>query len=135
MEWAGVISGAVAAVVAVIALLLGRRDRGADRLEAVERRLTRVETQMEPFWAAVQADLIKILHHPHPEWADMDALLDKLDPGKPGTLTRAERAELKADLRRIIDDDPADPPPFPVSSDERVVAVFLLHAMDLVGGK
>lgn len=132
MEWAGVASGVIATAVAVLALLLSRRDRDTDRIDDMGRRLTRVETQLEPFWAAVQADLIKILHHPHPEWAGMDALLDKLNPDKPGTLTRAERGELKAILRQVINGDPRDPAPFPVTTDDRVVAVFLLHTMDLV---
>jgi hypothetical protein len=138
-ELAGLIVSMVATVVALAAYRASRADRGADRLGAVDgrlddmgKRLTRVETQLEPFWAAVQQDMIRLLHHPWPERAGMDALLDKLDPGKPGRLTGDERAELKGILRQVIESGPGRPPPFPVSPDERVAAVFLLHTMDLV---
>lgn len=138
MQWlaaAGTAAAILATIISWAAWRASRADRGTDKLESLAARVGRLETQMEPFWAAVQQDLIRILHHPWPERAGMDALLDKLDPRKPGTLTPAERAELKELLRKIIDGDPADPPPFGVSTDERVVAVFLLHAMDLTGGK
>jgi len=135
----GVGGGIAGTLTGLFAYRASRQDRDSDKLGEVHvklddigRRLSRVETQMEPFWAAVQADLIKLLHHPWPERADMDALLDKLDPDKPGHITPAERAELKQILELVISDDPDHPPPFPVSANERVFAVFLLHTMDLV---
>lgn len=127
-EWAGLLSGCIGTAAALVALWFSRRDRGSDKLDSLTARVGRLETQMEPFWSAVQADLIKILHHPLPERAGMDDLLDKLDPRKPGTLAPAERAELKGLLRKIINGEGV---PFSYSDDERVVAVFLLHAMDL----
>lgn len=135
MEWIGVVAGVVGTLVAAAALYFSRSDRQGDKLEALTARIGRLETQMEPFWAAVQADMIKILHHPWPERHDMDELLDKLDPDKPGTLAPDEREKLRDILRRVIAASPGNPPPFRVSPDERVAAVFLLRTMDLVGGK
>lgn len=132
MEWAGTLSGVFGTLIALLALYLSRKDRSGDEMKALTSRVTSLETKMEPFWAAVQADMIKLLHHPWPERADMDALLDKLDAG---TITLAERDELKDILTRIINADPVNPPPFPVDVTERYGAVWLLRSMDVVGGE
>lgn len=132
MEWVGIVTGVVGTVVAALALYFSRRDRHSDKLELLTARVGRLETQMEPFWAAVQADMIKILHHPWPERAGMDALLDRL---RDGHITPAERAQLHRDLAVIVANDPLDPPPFEVDAGERLVAAMLIRTMAITGGQ
>src|ERR1700679_181809 len=60
-----------------------------------------LKTQMSPFWASVERIVSKELHHPSARYAEMDALLEKLDTL---TITANERDRLRVLLiERSID--------------------------------
>lgn len=57
-------------------LLAERTEQRFVRLELV---LARLETQMGPFWVALQSQLTNAMHRPHPEAQELDDLLEQLE--------------------------------------------------------
>jgi hypothetical protein len=76
-------------------------------------------------WSELQTELAKTLHHPHPESAPMDKLLEKLETFTVvglSEITDDERRALIGMLRKIADDKNQ-------KDSERQRAQFLLFAM------
>jgi hypothetical protein len=76
-------------------------------------------------WSALQAELAETLHHPHPESAEMDKLLEKLAKFTVtgiSQISNTDRARLTELLREKVD-DPTQ------KKEERIRAEFLLFAM------
>ena len=91
------------------------------RLDAVEHMVTELQTKVSPLWAAVQSRIITDLTHPHPQFAEMDDLLTKLDALE---LTAKESARLNVLLeKRITSNDPA------VSDEEKESAKLMRGVM------
>ena len=91
------------------------------RLEALERQLLVMSTQLSPMWAGVQARISADLTHPHPQFAEMDELLRKLEAL---TITEADRRRLRELLvERAASNDPA------VSQEERESAQLMIGVM------
>lgn len=66
---------------------------------AIESRLTKIETQVQPFIKALENMAVQILHHPSQQ--ERDDLLDKF---KAGTLTPDDARKLKTMLAEVIED-------------------------------
>jgi hypothetical protein len=86
------------------------------------RRLRQLESQYTPFWKEFQKEISIALHHPHPEAARLDYLLEHLNNL---TITPVETIELKKILREKTEDPEQ-------SAEERQLAEFLLFAMPRV---
>lgn len=130
MAWLGAV-GAIAGAFAAIVAWLAYGRSGQQDSAALLARIVALETKVDVFWQAVQADMIKLLHHPYPERAELDRLLDRLQDK---TITDGERTRLRELLTAIRDASPASPPPFRIDPAEQVAAVFLLHTMDVHRG-
>ena len=95
-----------------------------DRLLKLEIDMATVGTQISPLWAQVQAKIASELHHPNPNYAAMDRLLEKLEAL---TITGDERIALKLLLlKRSRDMSPE------VSEDERKSAILMIQVMGKV---
>lgn len=98
-----------------------------DVLDALDRRVTIMETKVDVFWQKVAHDMASVLHHPEQSRQYLDQLLDAL---MDGNLTNAQYRELRKYLETIRDWEPGDPAPFIVYQGEQVAAVILLHAIN-----
>jgi hypothetical protein len=79
-------------------------------------------------WSGLQKELVNLLHHPHPEAREMDALLEKLQTFTAAGLSEisdTDRARLTSLLRERMDDTAQ-------TQSERLRAEFLLFAMPRV---
>jgi hypothetical protein len=83
-----------------------------------------ISTQVSPLWARVQAQISEDLHHPAPQYREMDELLERLDNL---TITPPGRDRLKILLiARSKDVDPE------INQEQRDKAVFMVSVMDMV---
>ncbi len=76
-------------------------------------------------WSKLQKELADTLHHPHPESAEMDKLLEKLETFAVtgiSEISDQDRARLTKLLRERVDDENQ-------TQAERIRAEFLLFAM------
>ena len=103
-----------------------------EALEPVKHSITELTTKVEPLWQAlVQGALhnAEVLHHPDPERAEIDALLDHF---KENTLTGDEELQLRRYLVQIKNWEPGQDLGFPVYDSEPSAAANLLSMLDLV---
>lgn len=127
--------GGTAAGVVTVAQWVGNRGKGVihdavrEAISPLNTRLTVIETKMDVFWRSVAVDAAKILHHPEPERAHIDALLDAFLDAR---MTQAEAEELRGYLQTIRDWEQGRPSDFPIYPGEQVAATILLHTMDHV---
>jgi hypothetical protein len=127
---AGDVIALVACIATVASVFLTRsKDRGdARRAQAAaaaeqERRIAILETKMSVLWNGVSADLAAILHHPLPQYAERDRLLERfLD----GDITPEELDRLRELLREAVGDIHTQTP----TSGERVAASILLRMLE-----
>jgi len=78
--------------------------KNEDRIRVLEQQIIIMQTQVSPLWASVQARISSDLHHPDPQFHEMDLLLEKLDNL---TINANERARLIILLgERAISTDP-----------------------------
>lgn len=95
-----------------------------DRVAVLEQEVAILKTQMSPLWSSVQSQIARDLTHPHPQFAEMDELLQRLENL---TITDAERVRLGLLLEeRILSTDPE------ISEDERASAKLLKGVMKKV---
>lgn len=86
--------------------------------------MSKLDTQVSPLWAKVQAQISADLHHPHPQYKEMDDLLEKLEAI---TITSEERARLEVLLvQRSHDMSPM------ISNSQRESAVIMIQVMKKV---
>lgn len=103
-----------------------------EAMEPLRDQLTQLNTKVEPLWIAlVQGALhnAEVVHHPDPERAELDALLDHF---KDGTITREEENLLKRYLVQIKNWEKGQDIGFPVYESEVSAAANLLAMLDLV---
>lgn len=81
-------------------------------------------TQISPLWARVQAQIAADLHQPHPRYAEMDKLLEKLEGL---VITIDERSRLKVLLIARSQDMHVD-----ITQDQREKAALMIMVMDAV---
>jgi hypothetical protein len=94
------------------------------RQDEANDRLTKLETQIMPLWARVQAQISADLHRPHPRYFEMDKLLEKLEAL---TITDPERGRLKhLLLERSVDKSEG------ISQAQREKARLMVLVMDIV---
>ena len=94
------------------------------RLDAIEKDVARLGTQMSPLWARVQKQIAGELHHPHPRYKEMDTLLEELEAL---TISEAGRKRLKELLLLRSVDTHAD-----ITPEQRLSAKILISVMDKV---
>jgi hypothetical protein len=122
--------GAVGSMlVAVIALEVDRRralrqsrNQLDEKLNTVGNRITALEVKIEVFWTGLMKDAAMILHHPLPEYARRDDLLEKLLAGE---LTKTEETELRSMLTHTI-----GTPKTVGDQGEQLAASILLRLLD-----
>lgn len=84
----------------------------------------KLDTQMSPLWATVQARISEDLHHPHPRYFEMDRLLEALENM---TISVSGRSRLKVLLHeRSVDMHPD------ITEAQRRSAKAMIPVMDLV---
>lgn len=83
-----------------------------------------LKTQVSPLWAKVQAQIAADLHQPHPRYAEMDKLLEKLEAL---TISDEERGRLKELLLERSKDAHPD-----ISEEQREKAKLMIVVMDMV---
>jgi hypothetical protein len=94
------------------------------QFKALQLQVAKMDVQISPLWARVQAQIAADLHHPHPRYAEMDTLLESLDAL---TITPVQRDRLKVLLAARAVDMHAD-----ISEDQRKKASIMIAVMDLV---
>jgi hypothetical protein len=114
----------IAAFSVILAAILAFIVRLNGRIDALTVSTARLETQISPFWASVQAQISKDLHHPHERYHEMDGLLEKLEGL---VITDPERNRLKALLLERSVDMHAD-----ITEDQRMRARLMIPLMDMV---
>lgn len=103
-----------------------------EALEPVKEQLTALNTKVDPLWTTLVQNAMHnadVLHHPHPERAELDELLDHF---KEDTLTREEERRLRRFLNLIKNWEPGVDIGFPVYESEPSAAANLLGTLDLV---
>lgn len=103
-----------------------------EALEPVKGQYTELSTKVEPLWLALVQGAIhnaEVLHHPDPERAELDALLDHF---KENILTRDEELQLRRFLVKIKNWESGQDLGFPVYESEPSAAANLLSMLDLV---
>jgi hypothetical protein len=84
--------------------------------------IAKLEIQMSPMWQRLQSQFSSDLHHPEPRYAEMDALLEKLEAL---TITNGERLRLRyLLLQRSTDTD--------VTEEQRTKAAMMIQIMKMV---
>ena len=86
--------------------------------------IVKLQTQMAPLWARVQAKISADLHHDDPRLHETDTLIDRLQAL---TITEHERSRLKVLLKERSVDMHTD-----ISPAERQKARVLIEVMDFV---
>lgn len=99
----------------------------AREIQPLREDIRALNTKVEVFWRNVGLDLAKVLHQPDPARAHVDALLEAF---MKGTLTPAQRTELRRLLIRIRNWEPGQDLGFPVHPGEQTAAAILLRVMD-----
>jgi hypothetical protein len=108
------------ALTAIIALLV----RMNARIIQQGAEIKVLQVQVSPFWAQVQARMSVDLHHPNPQYHEMDELLEKLESL---TITIKERERLKTLLiDRSLDMNKE------ITQDQRMKAKLMIQVMDFV---
>jgi hypothetical protein len=100
-------------------------------LEPVNTQLNTLNTKIDPVWKALEelaVDMAKNLHHPDPDRAEFDALLDHF---MAGTLKPDEDLELRRLLNKVKTYRPGDDIGFTVYDGEPTYAAILLRTMEL----
>ena len=75
--------------------LRGLEEGGCKRLQNIDKSVTKLDTQMQPFWAIVEAQIAQSLHHD--DTPEYDRLLVKLSNG----INRSDLVK----LRRMLEAD------------------------------
>jgi hypothetical protein len=114
----------IAAFSVILAAILAFIVRLNGRIDALTVSTAKLETQISPFWASVQAQISKDLHHPYERYREMDGLLEKLEGL---VITDPERNRLKALLLERSVDMHAD-----ITEDQRMKARLMIPLMDMV---
>jgi len=114
----------IAAFSVLLTALLAFVVRLNARLNDFDKIITRLDTQVSPLWAQVQARISSDLHHPHPRYFEMDTLLEKLEALK---ISDTERDRLKVLLRERSVDMHED-----ISESQRQSAKIMSGVMDKV---
>jgi len=116
---------------AVVSMYLEARKSRTDELKELEQaivainsRLDILSTQVSPLWARVQSEIAGELHHPHPRYAEMDTLLEKLEAL---LITEDERVRLKELLVQRSLDMHED-----ITDSQRASAKLMIGVMDKV---
>jgi hypothetical protein len=115
-----IIAGFSVGLAAVLGFVVRLNGRQADMQIA----LTKLETQVSPMWATVQARMSADLHHPDQRYYEMDRLLEELDML---TITAAGRTRLKKLLVARSIDMHKD-----ITESQRKSALAMIPLMDLV---
>jgi len=100
-------------------------------LDPVNAQLNTLNTKIDPVWKALEelaVDMAKNLHHPDPDRAEFDALLDHF---MAGTLTADEDLTLRRYLNQVKTYRPGDNIGFVVHDGEPTYAAILLRTMEL----
>src|ERR1700691_4149119 len=114
----------IAAFSVILAAILAFIVRLNGRIDALTVSTAKLETQISPFWASVQLQISKDLHHPNPRYHEMDDLLEKLEAL---TISPEERERLKALLVERSSDTHED-----ISEAQRKKASLMIPLMDMV---
>jgi hypothetical protein len=114
----------IAAFSVILAAILAFIVRLNGRIDALTVSTAKLETQISPFWASVQAQISKDLHRPHERYREMDRLLEKLEGL---VITDPERNRLKALLLERSVDMHAD-----ITEDQRMRSRLMIPLMDMV---
>ena len=93
-------------LVAIIALVISAVRRRETDTTALAERLARLETKVDVFWRGVSFDAARMLHSPHPQFAERDRLLEKF---LAETLTGPDAAKLGRMMSAVLDDHASDP--------------------------
>jgi hypothetical protein len=103
-----------------------------DALEPIRDQVSTLNTKIEPLWEALVQGArhnAEVLHHPDPERAELDELLDHFQEN---TLTFGEELRLRRFLVKIKNWEPGIDLGFPVYESEPSAAANLLSMLDLV---
>ena len=103
-----------------------------EALEPIRHSLAELATKVEPLWQALVAGAIhnaEVLHHPDPERAELDGLIDHF---KANTLTSDEELLFRRYLNAIKNWEPGQDVGFPVYDSEPSAAANLLSMLELV---
>jgi hypothetical protein len=108
----------------------------AEALLPVKDQLTTLNTKVEPLWKAIEAltvSNIQVLHKPHPQNAELDALYDAYFAyvDGHGTFTADQELRLRHYLRIIKDWLPGQNVGFHVDPGDPTSAAIVLATMDL----
>lgn len=107
------------------AIIQAAVERGVGPLVA---QVSVLEAKVELFWRGLAIDSARVLHHPHPQRARIDELLEAWGD-RP--LTFGEKEELRGYLESIRDHEPDQDVGFPVYAGEQASAVTFLNTMKL----
>jgi hypothetical protein len=100
-------------------------------LDPINAQLNTLNTKIDPVWKALEelaVDMAKNLHHPDPDRAEFDELLDHF---MAGTLKPDEDLELRRLLNQVKTYRPGDDIGFTVYDGEPTYAAILLRTMEL----
>ena len=97
MDWHDVIA-IVSPIMTIFILVIGGLVSYFTIIGDIKNRLTKLETQMQPFWNLIERELPKIIHSPHTP--EIDILLEKMIEG---VLTRDEAIDLKFKLKEEME--------------------------------
>ena len=97
MDWHDVIA-IVSPIMTIFILVIGGLVSYFTIIGDMKNRLTKLETQMQPFWNLIERELPKIIHSPHTP--EIDILLEKMIEG---VLTRDEAIDLKFKLKEEME--------------------------------
>lgn len=108
----------------------------AEQLAPVKDQIRVLDTKIDPLWKALEGimiDQVRGLHHPDPDRADLDSLLDKvLDAQETGVmLTFEEEQKLRRYLVMIKNWHPGQDLGFTVYPNEPLRAAILLRTLEL----
>lgn len=96
MDWHDVVA-ILSPIMTLFILVLGGMVSYYTVIGDIKNRLTKLETQMQPFWNLIEKELPKLIHSPHTP--EIDVLLDKMIDGK---LTQDEAIDLKCMLKEEL---------------------------------
>lgn len=97
MDWHDVLA-ILSPVITLFILLIGGLVSYFTIIGDIKNRLTKLETQMGPFWNLIERELPKLIHSPHTP--EIDKLLEKMIDG---TLTKLEAKDLKIKLKEEME--------------------------------
>lgn len=108
----------VSILVTVVGLISGFLIQHFAVITKIMSRLTKLETQMSPFWKMLEAELPKLIHSPHTP--DLDNLLDKMSKGK---LSIGEYRNLRDKLKIEMEDS---------DTAKKIAIILLLVRLDQI---